>query len=228
MTTQTETQLPSSAPSDPPVAAACHSPETMRLLAQRRSTPAKALGEPGPSDDQIRQVLTIAARAPDHGKLTPWRFIVFSGQARAAAGDVLAKAWPARAARTADDDGPERIELERGRFLRAPAVIAVVSCVREDHKIPVWEQQLSAGAVCQNLLVAAHAMGFAGQWLTEWYAYDADVRAAFGLKPGERIAGYVYLGTARVNAAERTRPDVPALTTWWDRTDAVGAHTNGG
>lgn len=191
--------------------AARFSLEALDLLARRRSTPAIKLAEPGPSPACVDDLLRIAARAPDHGKLAPWRFVVFEGAAREAAGRVLRDAFAARE----PDAEPARLDAEAGRFLRAPVVIAVVSTAREDHKIPEWEQILSAGAVCQNLLIAAHAAGFAGQWLTEWYAYDKAARAAFGLRPGERIAGYVYLGSTAEDAIERARPDVAALTTRW-------------
>lgn len=178
----------------------------------RRSTPAIGLGEPGPSPEQIERLLQIAARAPDHGKLAPWRFLVFTGEARATAGAVLAKAW---ASKPGGADDEQRVKLEADRFMRAPVVIAVISAAIENHKIPLWEQYLSAGAVCQNLLIAGHAMGFAGQWLTEWYAYDASVLTGFGLGPHERVAGYLYFGTAKADAVERPRPDIAALTTHW-------------
>lgn len=195
-----------------PAAAARPSAETLELLAQRRSTVADVLSAPGPDAEALATLLGLAARVPDHGKLAPWRFIVFDGAARARAGAVLAAA--ARARDPELDDA--RLALEHNRFERAPVVVAVVSRVTVPHKIPEWEQILSAGAVCQTLLIAAHAMGFAGQWLTEWCAYDPAVLAAFGVQPGERLAGYVYLGTANADPMERKRPDVPALTTRWE------------
>ncbi len=183
--------------------------EALELLANRRSTRAKDMTEPGPSRAERDTLLAIAARTPDHGKLFPWRFITFEGEARARFGDIL----EARMRETDPDGPPERYELERNRFLRAPLVIAVISDVIENHKIPEWEQELSAGAVCQNLLIAASAMGYAAQWLTEWYAYDRVVKTALGLAPGERVAGFIYVGTAKVDAVERKRK--PARVTAW-------------
>ncbi len=195
-----------------PAAPARLSHETLELLAQRRSTVADMLREPGPSAHDLEALLAVSARVPDHGKLAPWRFLVFEGDARSRAGEILAAVARSRDPEMAED----RLAIEQRRFARAPVVVAVVSRVTVPHKIPEWEQVLSAGAVCQTLLIAAHAMGYAGQWLTEWCAYDADVLAAFGLKPGERIAGYVYLGTAASDPMERKRPDVAAITRRWD------------
>src|SRR6202451_883238 len=140
-------------------------PHTIELLLSRRSGSAKAMKEPGPSKKQIAQILQAGSRAPDHGKLFPWRFIVFEGKGRERAGEILAQTMEAEGERD------KQVEEERGRFLRAPVVIGVVSAAREQHKIPVWEQELSAGAVCQNILIAATALGFVGNWLTEGYAY---------------------------------------------------------
>ncbi|HBU62355.1 MAG: nitroreductase [Oceanicaulis sp.] len=185
------------------------SPETLALLAQRRSTLAKDMGEPGPSAEQLDTLLKIGARTPDHGKLFPWRFIVFEGEARAKFGERLEARF-----RDIEPDAPaERFELERSRFLRAPVVIAVVSDTDETHKVPEWEQILSAGAVCQNLLIAAAALGFGAQWLTEWYAFDKRMKSALGLQPGERVAGFIYVGTPQVPAQERPRKD-PRVTRW--------------
>ncbi len=185
------------------------SAQTLELLARRRSTTAKSMTGPGPSPDQLETLLGIAARTPDHGKLFPWRFVVFEGEARARFGEVL----EARL-REIEPDGPaERYALERGRFERAPTVIAVISDASENHKIPEWEQILSAGAVCQNMLIAASAMGFAAQWLTEWYAYDKVVKKALGLDPGERVAGFIYVGSATEDPTERPRK-APRVSRW--------------
>lgn len=187
-------------------------PRTVELLARRRSTPAAKLTEPGPTARELSKLFTIAARVPDHGKLAPWRFVVFEGEARARAGEVLVKAWQNA---NPHNVGAPRLELERTRFTRAPVVVMVVSTAQPHAKIPEWEQILSAGAVCQNLLIAAHAMGYAGQWLTEWYAYDRAVLDAFGLDAHERVAGFIYLGSTDAEAFERPRPDVEALMTRW-------------
>lgn len=183
----------------------------MTMLLTRRSVVANNLGEPGPSAQQLRQILTAGARAPDHKKLCPWRFILFEGEARAAFGDVLARAC----ARAEPDAGPTRLETEANRFMRAPVVIAVISRIIDKPGVPEWEQILSAGAVCQNLLHAANALGFSAQWITEWYAFDARVCAALGLEDSERVAGFVYIGTASEAPGERDRPDLDQIVSHW-------------
>jgi len=180
-------------------------PDAMDLLLSRRSGSAKAMTEPGPSQDQLDAMLKAAARVPDHGKLFPWRFIVFAGDARARFGQILGDILGAEGERE------KQIEEERKRFLRAPMVVGVISTARELIKIPVWEQELSAGAVCQNLLIAAHASGFVANWLTEWYAYHPKVKERLGLKPGERVAGFIFIGTSAVELEERPRPDMAAI-----------------
>ncbi len=178
------------------------SAETLGFLARRRSVPVRELAEPGPDDAELDRLLTLAARVPDHGKLAPWRFVVVAGAARARIGAVIAEAFRARQ----PDAQPPSIEAERGRLQRAPVVVAVVSAPVLNPKVPEWEQVLSAGAVCHQLLLAANAMGYAAQWITEWYAYDRRVLAALGLTGGERLAGFVHLGSARGPAEERARP----------------------
>lgn len=182
-------------------------PDAIDLLLTRRSGSAKAMQAPGPSKKQVEQILQAGARVPDHGKLFPWRFIVFEGKGRDRAGDILAEVMEAEGERA------KQVEEERGRFLRAPLVIGVISSARELHKVPVWEQELSAGAVCQNILIAATALGFVGNWLTEWYAFHPAVKAQFGLKPGERVAGFIYIGSARDELEERPRPDMEKIVT---------------
>ena len=182
-------------------------PKTIDLLLSRRSGSAKAMKEPGPSKKHLAQILQAGARAPDHGKLFPWRFIVFEGKGRDRAGDILAEVMQAEGERS------KQVEEERGRFLRAPVVIGVVSAAREQHKIPVWEQELSAGAVCQNILIAATALGFVANWISEWYAYHPVVKEKLGLKAGERMAGFIYIGTAKEELEERPRPDLEKIVT---------------
>ena len=182
---------------------------TLGLLLTRRSGSAKAMTAPGPDADELRRILAAGMRAPDHGKLAPWRFILFEGEARHGMGRLLVEVLRENEPQASE----ERIALERNRFLRAPVVIAVVSRVREDIPIPVWEQELSAGAVCQNILVAAHATGFVANWITERYAYDTRVKERLGLKSGERIAGYIYIGTSAAPLEERVRPNPDALVT---------------
>ena len=189
--------------------------ETLTLLTRRRSTPPAALSGPGPDAAQLETLLTIASRVPDHGKLAPWRFIVFEGEGREKAGEIIAHAFAAM-----EPTAPEtRIEAERKRLAMAPLVIAVVSRAAPHGKIPVWEQELSAGAVCMNLLVAAQAMGFSASWLTQWYSYDRGVLAQFGLSEEERIAGFIHIG--RADSAPEDRPR-PALDTIVSRFHASG------
>ena len=184
-------------------------PAALDLLLSRRSGSAKAMTGPGPSKEQTELLLAAAARSPDHGKLFPWRFILFDGEGRRRMGDLLVECL----AQTEPQATQERFDMERNRFQRAPIVIGVVSRVREAIPIPEWEQTLSAGAVCQNLLLAAHAMGFVANWLTEWPAYNPLVKDRLGLKSGERIAGFVYIGTSAVVLEERVRPDLRNIVT---------------
>lgn len=186
--------------------------DALELLLTRRSVKAAMLGEPGPGPEQLSTILTAAARVPDHKKLVPWRFVIFEGNARAAFGEVLAKACAAE-----DKEPPSavRLEAERTRLLRAPCVVAVVSRVTPNPAAPEWEQVLSCGAVGMNLCLAANALGFATCWLTEWYAYSPAVKAALGLADNERIAGFIYIGTARERPEDRERPDLAGIATRW-------------
>ena len=179
--------------------AACESAETLRLLAHRRSTKIVHFTEPGPSSAEIDALIALAAHVPDHGKLGPWRFVVIEGDGRARAGDALACVT----------DGPSA-EAARQTFLRAPVCVMVVSTAASHAKIPEWEQQLSAGAVCFSLLLAAHAAGYGGCWITGWPAYDARARVALGVAEHERVAGFIHLGTASEAPTERVRADVAA------------------
>jgi nitroreductase len=183
-------------------------PDALDLLLSRRSGSAKAMLGPGPGAAELATILKAAARVPDHGKLFPWRFIVFEGDARARAGKLLVEAL-CETEKLSDD----RSAQEAARFLRAPVVVAVVSRTREGIPIPVWEQELSAGAVCQTMLMAAHALGYVANWLTEWYAYHPGVKERLGLKPGERIAGFIYIGKSAVDLEERVRPDMEKIVT---------------
>jgi nitroreductase len=183
-------------------------PETLDLLLSRRSGSAKAMKGPGPSPTELRRILAAGARVPDHGKIVPWRFIIFEGEGRARMGEILAEC-----AAGAQDTTPERIELERNRFMRAPVIIGVVSRAREQIPIPVWEQQLSAGAACMTMVIAAHAMGFVANWITEWCAYHPRVLEKIGLRPTERIAGFIYIGHPVSPLEDRPRPPLEAITT---------------
>jgi len=195
-------------PIAPPPALNIAAPQALDLLLSRRSAKLLLLGEPGPSPEALTKLLTAAARVPDHGKLTPWRFILFEGEARARFGKLLVDSL-----RETELLSPERAAQEGTRFLHAPVVIGVISRARGGHTIPEWEQILSAGAVCQNILIAAHALGFVATWLTGWFAYHPKVLAALGLAEGERIAGFIHIGTPAAPLEERPRPDLAALVT---------------
>ncbi|MCW5696902.1 MAG: nitroreductase [Bauldia sp.] len=183
----------------------------IELLTQRRTVPAAYLGPPGPTAKQLATLLAAAVRVPDHGKLGPWRFIVFEGEARLEASRKLAELH----LRKQPELPAEEQAKDDVRLALAPTVIAVVSRAAPHVKIPEWEQLLSAGAVAMNLLNAATAIGLAAQWLTGWPAYDADARALLGLEPFERIAAFVHVGTPTMPPLERWRPDPAALVTRW-------------
>ncbi|AEQ51766.1 nitroreductase family protein [Pelagibacterium halotolerans] len=180
-------------------------------LLSRRTVTAPFLAEPGPSPEQLAEMLTIACRVPDHGKLAPWRFVVFAGEARQQVGDrlyELAKAkWPER--------NEDQLEAERNQFLPAPVTIGVVSTAAPHVKIPEFEQLLAAGNVAFNLCHAANALGFGAHWVTRWFAYDAQAAAMLGAGEGERFVAFVHIGTPQTRLEERDRPDPTALTTYW-------------
>jgi nitroreductase len=185
--------------------------KTIDFLTTRRSTVARMMGDPGPNDDELRQIMEAGMRVPDHGRLTPWRFIVIRGDARDTIGGVIATSFK----RNNPDAIQEQIEIEQERLTRAPIVIAVVSRVHREHKIPVWEQILSSGAACQTMLIAAQSMGYAAQWLTEWYAYDSDVKKAIGAEADDEIAGFVYLGNPLGELTDRARPIYDHIVSEW-------------
>jgi nitroreductase len=179
------------------------------LLRTRRSLKPVELAGPGPSPADLDTLLTIASRVPDHGKLTPWRFIVFEGEARLKAGEAIAAAFVAKY----PDAKPEQIDYERKRLARAPLVVAVVSRAAPHVKIPEWEQVLSSGAAAMNLVIAAHALGFGATWITEWYAYDRSVLDALGLAPNEKISGFVHIGRPAQVPEDRPRPALADIVT---------------
>jgi nitroreductase len=184
-------------------------PDALELLTTRRSFKATELAGPAPSASEIDTLLTIASRVPDHGKLAPWRFIVFEGEARRSAGVAIAAAFRAKY----PDAKPEHVEAERQRLMRAPLVIAVVSRAGPHVKIPEWEQVLSAGAAAMSLVLAAHAFGYGANWITEWYAYDRGALDALGLAPHERIAGFVHIGRPPGPPEDRPRPPLNEIAT---------------
>ena len=187
------------------------SSDARTLIALRRSTSKRGLTEPGPSGAQLDDLLTVATRVPDHRRLAPWRFLVFEGDARAA--------FNAKAVEIQQQEDPGATETmladTAGYFTRAPVVVAVISSPDISHKTPVWEQELSCGAVCQNLLLAANASGWAGCWLTEWIAFSPGIKALLDLSENERVAGFFYFGTAKENPQERLRPDLDAKIQRW-------------
>ncbi len=184
-------------------------PDAIDLLQTRRSVKPMELAGPGPTAAELDTILSVACRVPDHGKLTPWRFIVFEGDARRAAGEKLAAIFREKNPQATAD----QIAFERTRLARAPLVIAVVSRAGPHVKIPEWEQVLSAGAATMNLVMAAHAFGFAASWITEWYAYDRDALDALGVGANERIAGFVHIGRPAHPPEDRPRPALADIVT---------------
>jgi nitroreductase len=185
------------------------SAEMQDRLARRRSAPAQNLTTPGPSQAGIERILSLGARTPDHGKLFPWRFVVMGPDSRA----ELARALVPLAARQPDPGKAVRV---LSKLTAPPLTILVLSVPVPGHKVPVWEQQLSAGAVCMNLEHAANALGYAASWITDWYSYDPEALALYDIRAGEQVAGFIHIGTPAEPSLERPRPDVARLTTWRD------------
>ncbi len=170
-------------------------------LATRRSAPAQSLIAPGPSDAELNDILHLGARTPDHGKLFPWRFVVLSPEARAR----IAQALTPLAGRQPDPGKAAKVLV---KLTAPPVTVLVISAPIAGHKVPVWEQELSAGAVCMNLEHAASALGYSASWITDWYSYDTQATALFGIRDGERIAGFIHIGTLAEPPLERPRPDM--------------------
>ena len=183
----------------------------LAFLRTRRSGRPRDLVAPGPNEEEMRQIVSIAARTPDHGKLAPWRFVHIPGEARDAFAALLHRAY------LANNPQPGRLELEAvDRFARqAPELVIILSSPVTDSKIPVWEQELSCGAACMNLLSACHALGYAGGWVTGWAAFSEEVRRAFA-RDGEKIAGFFFIGTPAVPLEERPRPALDHIFTRWN------------
>jgi nitroreductase len=179
----------------------------LAFLARRRSASALTLQDPGPTPGELKDLIRLAARVPDHGKLGPWRFIILEGAAKEAFAGQLEQIAAAR-----PDGGKCLAKL--GKLRAPPLGVAVVSHVTPG-EIPEWEQLMSAGAVCLTLLNAATAMGYGANWITDWYAYDERARAALGLAPSERVAGFVFMGSSAETPLERVRPDLEARVTRW-------------
>jgi nitroreductase len=179
----------------------------LEALFNRRSAPAPTLQQPGPSPEQMDVLIRLGLRVPDHGKIGPWRIVRFTPEAKA---QVVEKLKALAESRGEKKDVGALIKMST-----PPDMLMVVSAPIQPHKIPLWEQQLSAAAVCQNLLIAAGAMGYGANWITDWYAYDAEARTILGVKEDENVAGFIYLGTPSEPPLERERPDYDARVSWW-------------
>jgi nitroreductase len=181
------------------------------FLNQRRSTPPALLVDPGPQSDELNMILQLASRVPDHRRVVPWRFIIFSGAAKQQAAKIIGQ----RFLELNPQADKNEIDLESHKFANAPVVITLVSSPDSNHKTPMWEQNLTVGAVGHSLLLASNAAGFAGVWLTCWYAYDKDICRQFGVNKSEKIAGFFHLGTANEQPIERPRPDMDQIISHW-------------
>jgi nitroreductase len=175
----------------------------------RRSVKPREMTGPGPSPAELETILTIGARVPDHGKLAPWRFIVFEGDARERAGEVIAKVFAQKNPQATDAD----IAIEKKRLTDAPLVIAVVSLTKPHPKVPPWEQELSAGASAMNIVTAATALGYGACWLSGWFSFDRDVLDGLGVKSDEKIAGFIHIGKATKPNEDRPRPVLSEIVT---------------
>lgn len=183
------------------------SAEVVAFLAKRRSASAMTLAAPGPDDTQLADILRLAARVPDHGKLAPWRFVILKGAAK----DAFAEKITALAN---SQENPVKANAALRKLTRPPVAVAVVSRFIPG-EIPEWEQRQSASAVCHQMLLAAAALGWGANWITDWYSYDPRATAILGLTEDEKLAGFLYLGTATEQPQERQRPDVAAITGEW-------------
>ena len=188
-------------------------PALRDYLLTRRSVGMAFLKEPGPNPAELEQLLTIATRVPDHGKLAPWRLTVIEGEARGQAGEKLAEI----ARRKNPDIEAAALEIERNRFLPAPLTIGVISAPRMHPKIPEFEQLLSAGNVALNLIHGTHALGFAASWVTRWYAFDSEAMEMLGARAGERFVGFVQIGTPTAAIEDRDRPALDRIVSYWGR-----------
>jgi nitroreductase len=184
-------------------------PDAIELLKTRRSVKPREMSGPGPSPADLDTILTIGARVPDHGKLAPWRFIVFEGDGRLRAGEVIAKVFAQKNPQATEAE----FEVEKKRLTDAPLVIGVVSFTRAHPKVPAFEQELSAGASAMNIVTAATALGYGAAWLTGWFCFDRDVLDGFGLKPDEKLAGLIHIGTPSRPNEDRPRPTLSEIVT---------------
>jgi nitroreductase len=184
-------------------------PDAIELLKTRRSVKPREMTGPGPSPAELDTILTIGARVPDHGKLAPWRFILFEGDARIRAGEIIANVF----AKKNPQATAAEIEIEKKRLTDAPLVIGIVSFTRPHPKVPAWEQELSAGASAMNIVTAATALGYGACWLTGWFAFDRDVLDGFGLNGDEKLAGFIHIGKPTKPNEDRPRPVLSDIVT---------------
>lgn len=181
--------------------------DLITFLKARRSSLSLTLEEPGPDADQLRTIVEVSSRVPDHGKLAPWRFELWPVQVRQSMHAKLLQLL----AQLPDVDDAAKKAQGTDKLLHAPCVLAVICRAGEHPKIPMWEQHLSTGAACMNTLIAANALGFEAQWLTAWYIYEEAARDILGLENGEQIAGIVHIGSSTVPKTERPRPAIDSI-----------------
>ena len=184
-------------------------PDAIELLKTRRSVKPRDMTGPGPSAAELDTILTIGARVPDHGKLAPWRFIVFEHDARIRAGEIIAGVFAGKNPQATQAE----IEIEKRRLTDAPLVIGLVSFTRPHPKVPAHEQELSAGASAMNIVTAATALGYGACWLTGWFSCDRDVLTGLGLKPEEKLVGFIHVGTVSKPSDDRPRPELSDIVT---------------
>ncbi len=185
--------------------------EILTYFKTRRSTPKQFLREPAPSKKELAEILTIASRVPDHGKLSPWRFIIYQGEAREKVGENLANILKERE----PNIDKERLKAEKEQFLPAPITIAVIFSPKESKKIPIQEQLLSAGATALNILHAANILGYGAHWVSRWFAYDEQASKMLGANEGERFIAFIHIGTAEKKVEDRPRPKLEQIISYW-------------
>ena len=179
-------------------------------LQERHSTPVAQITGPGPSQEELESILSMSVRVPDHGKIAPWRLVVYRGDVCTKLGETFLEL--ALAGNPEMNEPAKQAELTR--FTRAPLVVAVISTAQPHVKIPEWEQVLSAGAVCLNMLMAANAHGYVANWRTEWVCYDERALDALGISPGEKVAGFIHIGSSDFATPDRPRPALADIVTY--------------
>lgn len=186
---------------------------TLDLLLSRRSVVAANIISPGPDDNELKQIITAGIRVPDHGKICPWRIQIVEPSGR----EKLAALQTRLFSNERVDDSPKKLELLTKITLNSPRLLVVTAMPNKDkfEKVPLIEQYLSGGAVCQNILIAAHAMGYVGQWLTAWPAYHSEIKALLGHSAETEILGFIHLGSVSTQPADRDRPDYNAIVSSW-------------